>query len=79
MKKCILYIHLMDFPSSGYCNSKRQMNGIHLCYWRECLIVVYVMNLLKTFGNQSFLVSDNMSIHYVIGPIDSSASDKLPL
>jgi hypothetical protein len=51
MKKCILHIHLMDFPSLGCHNGKFQMYGIHILYWSEGLIIVNAMHLLKSFGN----------------------------
>jgi hypothetical protein len=36
------------------------------------------MNLLKAFGNKHGFVSANLSIHFALGPIDPSASDKFP-
>jgi hypothetical protein len=50
VKKFILHVHLMDFPSLGYHNGKCQTYGIHLCYWSEGLIIVNAMHLLKAFG-----------------------------
>ena len=78
MKKCILHIHLMDLPSLGCHNGKGQSNGIHLHYWSEGLIIVNTMNLLKSFGHKPGFVSTNLSIHYTLGPVDPSASDKFP-
>jgi hypothetical protein len=34
------------------------------------------MNLLKAFGNKPGFVSTDLSICYVLGPVDPSASDK---
>jgi hypothetical protein len=78
MKKCILHIHLMDFPSLGYRNGKFQSYGIHLRYWSEGLIIVKTMNLLKAFGDKPVLVSTDLFIHCALGPIDPSAYDKFP-
>jgi hypothetical protein len=78
MKKCILHIHLVDFPSFGYRNGKCQSYGIHICYWREGLIIVNTMNLLKAFGNKLGFVFANLSIHYALGSVDPSVSDKFP-
>jgi hypothetical protein len=78
MKKCILHIHLMDFPSLGCRNGKFQSYGIHLCYWSEGLIIVNTMKLLKAFGDKPSFVSVDLSIHYTLGPIDPSASEKFP-
>jgi hypothetical protein len=78
MKKCILHVHLMDFPTLGCCNGKGQSNGIHLHYWSECLIIVNTMNLLKSFGNKPRFVSANLSICCTLGPVDPSASNKFP-
>jgi hypothetical protein len=78
VKKCILSVHLMDFPSLGCCNGKGQSYGIHICYWSEGLIIVNTMNLLKAFGNKLVFVSANLSIRCALGPVDPSASDKFP-
>jgi hypothetical protein len=78
VKKCILHFHIMDFPSLGCCNGKCQTYGIHLHYWRKCLIIVNAMHLLKSFGNNPGFVSSNLSICCTLGPIDPSASDKFP-
>jgi hypothetical protein len=78
MKKCILYIHLMEFPSLGFRNSKCQSYGIHLLYWRKGLIIVNTMHLLKAFGDKPGFVSVNLSIHYALGPIDPYTFDKFP-
>jgi hypothetical protein len=78
MKKCILHVYLMEFPSLGCCNGKGQSNGIHLRYWSKGLIIVYTMNLLKAFGNKLEFLSANISIYCALGPVDSSASDKIP-
>jgi hypothetical protein len=78
MKKCILHVHLMDFPSLGCRNGKCQLYGIHLRYWSEGLIIVNTMNLLKPFGNKPGFVSADMSIRCALGLVYPSASDKFP-
>jgi hypothetical protein len=78
MKKCILHIHLMEFPSLGCHNGKGQSNGIHIRYWSEGLIIVNTMNLLKAFGDKPGFVSPDLSIRYALGPIDPYSSDKFP-
>jgi hypothetical protein len=78
VKKCILHIHLMEFPSLGCRNGKCQSYGIHLCYWSKGLIIVNTMNLLKAFSNKPGFVSADLSICYALGPIDLYASDKFP-
>jgi hypothetical protein len=78
MKKCILHVHMMDFPSLGCHNGKCQSYGIHIRYWSEGLIIVNTMNLLKAFGDKPGFVSTNLSIHCALGPVDPSASDKFP-
>jgi hypothetical protein len=75
MKKCILHVHLMEFPSLSCHNGKFQSYGIHL---RKGLIIVNTMNLLKGFGDKLGFVSSNLSIHYTLGPVDPSAFDKFP-
>jgi hypothetical protein len=69
----------MDFPSFGCHNGKCQSYGIHLFYWREGLIIVNTMNLLKAFGNKPNFVSANLSICCTLGLVDPYASDKFPL
>jgi hypothetical protein len=76
MKKCILHIHLMDFPSLGFRNGKCQSYGIHLHYWSEGLIIVNTMNLLKSFGDKPSFVSVDLSICCALGPVDPSAYEK---
>ena len=61
MKKCILHVHMMEFPSLDYRNGKCQSYGIHLRYWSEGLIIVNTMNLLKSFGNKLGFVFANFS------------------
>jgi hypothetical protein len=78
MKKFILHIHLMDFPSLGCHNGKCQSYGIHIRYWSEGLIIANTMNLLKSFGDKPGFVSANLSIRCSLGPVDPSASDKFP-
>ena len=78
MKKCILHVHLMDFPSLGYRNGKCQSYGIHLRYWSEGLIIVNTMNPLKAFGDKHGFVSTDLSICCARGPVEPSASDKFP-
>jgi hypothetical protein len=78
MKKSIPHIHVMDFPSFGCRNVKFQSYGIHLHYWSEGLIIVNTMNLLKSFGDKPEFVYIDLSIHYSIGTIDPSTSDKFP-
>jgi hypothetical protein len=78
MKKCILHVHMMDFPSLGCRNGKCQSYGIHILYWREGIIIVNTMNLLKAFGNKTVFVSANLSIHYALGLVDPYASNKFP-
>jgi hypothetical protein len=75
MKKCILQVHMMDFPSLGCCNGKGQSNGIHICYWSEGLIIVNTMNLLKSFGDKPGFISVDLSIHCSLGPVDPSTSE----
>jgi hypothetical protein len=36
------------------------------------------MNLLKAFGDKLGFVSVDLSIHYALGPIDPSSSNKFP-
>jgi hypothetical protein len=76
VKKCILHVHLMDFPSLGYCNVMLQTYGINILYWSEGLIILNSMHLLKAFGNKPIFVSINMSIYYALGPLDPSTVDK---
>ena len=78
VNKCILHIHMMDFPSLGCHNGKCQLYGIHLCYWSEGLIIVNTMNLLKSFGDKPGFVYVDLSIHSTLGPVDPSAYDKFP-
>jgi hypothetical protein len=68
----------MDFPSLSHHNVKFQSYGIHLRYWSEGLIIVNTMHLLKSFNNKPGFVSYNISICCTLGPVDPSASDKLP-
>jgi hypothetical protein len=68
MKKCILHVHLMDFPSLGCRNGKFQSYGIHLRYWSEGLIIVNTMTLLKAFGDKTSFVSTDLSIFYAVTP-----------
>jgi hypothetical protein len=76
MKKCILHVHLMDFPSLSCRNGKGQSNGIHLRYLSEGLIIVNTMNLLKAFHDKTGFVSTDLPIYCALGPIYSSAYDK---
>ena len=69
---------MMDFPSLGFRNGKFQLYGIHLRYWREGIIIVNIMNLLKFFGNKPGFVSANLSIRCTLGLVDPSAPDKFP-
>jgi hypothetical protein len=78
MKKWIFHVHVMEFPSLGCCNGKCQSNGIHIHYWSEGLIIVNTMNLQKAFGSKPGIVSIDLSIYCVLGPIESSSSDKFP-
>jgi hypothetical protein len=78
MKKCIIHVHLMDFPSLGGHNVKGQLNGIHLRYWSEGLIIINTMNLLKAFGDKPGFVSIDLFISCALGPIDLYSSDKFP-
>jgi hypothetical protein len=78
VKKCILHVHLMYFPSLGFRNGKCQSYGIHLHYWSEGLIIVNTMNLLKAFGDKPGFISVDLSILCALGPIDPSTSDKFP-
>jgi hypothetical protein len=78
VKKWILHIHLMEFPSFGCHNGKCQSYGIHLRYWSDGLIIVNPMNLLKAFGDKPRFVSTNMSIRCTLIPIEPSASEKFP-
>jgi hypothetical protein len=78
VKKCILHVHLVEFPSLGCCNGKCQSHGIHIRYWSEGLIIINAMHFLKAFGNKIGFVYDNLSICCALGPIDPSASDKFP-
>jgi hypothetical protein len=68
----------MDFPSFGFRNGKCQSYGFHIFYWREGLIIVNTMNLLKSFGDNPGFVSINLYICYALGPVDPSTSDKFP-
>jgi hypothetical protein len=68
----------MDFPSLGFHNGKFQSYGIHLHYWSEGLIIVNSMHLLKAFDKKPGFVFANLSIHYALGTIDPSASNKFP-
>jgi hypothetical protein len=78
MKKHILHIHLMDFPSLGYPNGKCQSYGIHLRYWSKDLIIINTMHLLKAFGNNPNFIYYNLSIYCALGPVYPSSSDKFP-
>jgi hypothetical protein len=78
MKKCILHVHMIDFPSLGYHNGKFQSYGIHLRYWRKGLILVNSIYLLKAFGNKPGFIYANMSIYCTLGPVDPYASNKFP-
>jgi hypothetical protein len=78
VKKCILHVHLMEFPSLGFQNGKCQSYGIHLRYWSEGLIMVNTMHLLKAFGNNLGFIYSNMSIHCTLGPVDPSTSENFP-
>jgi hypothetical protein len=78
MKKCILHVHLMDFPSLGCHNGKCQSYGIHVRYWSEGIIIVNNMNLLKAFGNKPGFVSVDLSIRCALGSIDPYAFEKFP-
>jgi hypothetical protein len=78
VKKCILHVHLMNFPSLGCRNGKCQSYGIHLRYWSEGLIIVNTMNPLKAFSDKHGFVSANMSIHCALGPLDPSSSANFP-
>jgi hypothetical protein len=68
----------MNFPSLGCCNGKCQSYEIHLLYWSEGLIIVNTMHLMKSFGNNPFFVSTNLSICCALGPVDPYSSDKFP-
>jgi hypothetical protein len=76
MKKCILHVHLMDFPSLGFHNGKCQSYGIHLRYWCEGLIIVNTLNLLKVFGDKHGFISTDLSICCALGPVDPFVYDK---
>jgi hypothetical protein len=76
VKKCILHVHLMDFPCLGCRNGKFQSYGIHLLYWSEGLIIDNTMNLLKAFGNKPNFVSVDLSICCTLGLVDPSTSEK---
>jgi hypothetical protein len=78
MNKCILHVHLMEFPSFGCRNGKCQSYGIHLRYWSEGLIIVNTMNLLKAFSDNPGFVFDNLSICCALGHVDPSAYDNFP-
>jgi hypothetical protein len=78
VKKCILHVHLMDFPSLSCRNGKLESYGIHLHYWSEGLIIVNTMNLLKAFGNKPGFASVDLSIYCALGPVDPYASNKFP-
>jgi hypothetical protein len=52
VNKCILHVHLMDFPSIGCRNGKCQTYGIHLLYLSKGLNIVNAMHLMKEFGNK---------------------------
>jgi hypothetical protein len=78
VKKCIIHVHLMDFPSLGFHNGKCQLHGIQFFYWREGLIIVNTMNLLKAFGDKPVFVSIDLSIHCALGLIDPYSYEKFP-
>jgi len=79
MNKGIIHVHMENLPPSGCYNGKGQLNGVHLLYWIKGLIIVYSMDLLKTFGNQSFLVPSHLSICCLIGHVDPSTYVKIYL
>jgi hypothetical protein len=78
MKKCILHIHIMGFPSFGCHNGKCQAYGIHLLYWRKGFIIVNTINLLKDIGNKPGFVSTDLFICYAPSPVEPSASKIFP-
>jgi hypothetical protein len=78
MKKFIIYVHMMDFASLGYCNGKCQTYGIHLRYYKEGLIIVNSMHLLKAFDKKSGFVSANLPIRYTLGHVYPYAPDYFP-
>jgi hypothetical protein len=78
VKKFILDVRLMDFPSLGCRNGKCQSYGIHLRYWSKGLIIVNTMNLLKAFCNKLVFVSIDLSICCALGLVDPYSSDNFP-
>jgi hypothetical protein len=78
VKKCILHVYMMEFPSLGFCNSKCQLYGIHIRYWIKGLIIVNTMNLLKAFGDKPGFVFVDLSICCALGLVDPYAFDKFP-
>ena len=78
VNKCILHVHLMDFPSLVCRNGKCQSYRIHLHYESEGIIIVNAMHLLKAFGNYLGFVYTNISICCALSLVDPSASDKFP-
>jgi hypothetical protein len=66
-----------ELPIPGFCNGMGKLYGVHLFYGRKGLIIVYPVDLLKTFGNQYFLIPTHLYIFCLLGPIDPSSSDKI--
>jgi len=62
MKKGILRFHLVNLQPPSCYNGKGQSDGVHIFYKRKGLIIVYHMDLLKTFRNQYYLVPSHLSI-----------------
>jgi hypothetical protein len=66
-----------ELPTPGCRNGKGQSDGVHLCYGSKGLIIVYPVDLLKAFGNQSCLIPTHLFVYCLLGPVDPSASDKI--
>jgi hypothetical protein len=79
MNNGILHFHLVNFQPPSYCNGKGQSNGVHLFYGRKGLIIVYPMDLMKTFSKQSFLVLFHMYVFFLLGPVYTYIYGNIPI
>jgi hypothetical protein len=68
-----------ELPILSFCNGMGKLDGVHLFYGSKGLIIVYPVDLLKTFGNQYFLIPTHLSVCCLLGHVDPSSSDKLPV
>jgi hypothetical protein len=67
----------MKLPPMGCYDGKGQSYGVHIFYGIKGIIIVFPMDLPKTFGNWYFLIPTHMSICYLLGLVDPFASDNM--